>query len=79
MSLRSKAVQFTVIGAVAAAVTGIVAAPAQAGIYSWRFYGSYGTASECAAAGAEQVLTTEAVRYQCRGPNGTELYLAEIW
>ncbi|WP_203719016.1 hypothetical protein [Asanoa siamensis] len=79
MSLRAMVLRASVIGAVAASIVGATAAQAQAGIYTWKYSGSYNNASACAVAGADLVRTTEAVAYQCRGDFSTELYLAEIW
>ena len=79
MPARSTTVRLAVVGAVAAAVTAIAAAPAQAGIYTWRFQGSYASNAECVAAGTAAVQISDADRYRCSGTGGTELYLGYIW
>jgi hypothetical protein len=79
MSLRTNAVRLVVVGAVAAAITGIAAAPSQAGIYTWQRQGSYASNADCVAAGTTAVRTSEADAYRCSGAAGTDLYLGYIW
>jgi hypothetical protein len=82
MRTRSIGTRLVVVGAVAAAVTAVTAvaaAPAQAGIYTWKFQGSYATNADCVAAGTAAVGTAEADVYRCSGAAGTELYLGYIW
>jgi hypothetical protein len=79
MSLRSNAVRIAVVGAVAAAITGIAAAPSQAGIYTWHKQGTYASNAACTAAGADLVRSTDADAYRCSGTAGTDLYLGYIW
>lgn len=79
MPARTTAVRLAVVGAVAAAVTAIAAAPAQAGIYTWHHEGSYASNADCVSAGTAAVRATEADAYRCSGAAGTELYLGYIW
>jgi hypothetical protein len=79
MPARTTAVRLAVVGAVAAAVTAIAAAPAQAGIYTWKFQGSYPSNAECVQAGKAAARTAEVDVYRCSGPAGTELYYGYIW
>ncbi|MDG4825968.1 hypothetical protein O7635_29315 [Asanoa sp. WMMD1127] len=79
MRARTSVVRLAVVGAVAAAVTAIAAAPAQAGIYTWKHAGSYASNADCVAAGTAEVRIGEADTYRCSGTGGTELYLGYIW
>jgi hypothetical protein len=76
---RTITARLAVVGAVAAAVTAIAAAPAQAGIYTWKFQGSHASNADCVAAGTAGVGTGEADVYRCSGAAGTELYFGYVW
>ncbi|GIF62853.1 hypothetical protein Ais01nite_08880 [Asanoa ishikariensis] len=79
MSGRTITARLAVVGAVAAAVTAIAAAPAQAGIYTWKFQGSQASNADCVAAGTAAVRTGDADVYRCSGAAGTELYFGYVW
>jgi len=79
MSGRTITARLAVVGAVAAAVTAMAAAPAQAGIYTWKFQGSQASNADCVAAGTAAVRTGEADVYRCSGAAGTELYFGYVW
>jgi len=76
---RTITARLAVVGAVAAAVTAIAAAPAQAGIYTWKFQGSQASNADCVAAGTAAVRSGDADVYRCSGAAGTELYFGYVW
>ncbi|GIF77300.1 hypothetical protein [Asanoa siamensis] len=79
MPARTFAARLAVVGAVAAAVTAVAAAPAQAGIYTWHFQGSQASNADCVAAGTAAVRSGDADVYRCSGAAGTELYFGYVW
>ena len=79
MRARTTAVRIAAVGAVAAAALAVAAAPAQAGIYTWKFQGSQASNADCVAAGTAAVRSGDADVYRCSGPAGTELYFGYIW
>ncbi len=61
---------------------GFVAAsgtPSSAGIYTWKYYGTYATAASCNAEGAALVSDGSAEAYRCAGTAGNELSVATDW
>ncbi|MEV4534018.1 hypothetical protein AB0J82_09325 [Asanoa sp. NPDC049518] len=79
MTRRTLTARLAVVGAVAAAVTAVAAAPAQAGIYTWKFQGSQASNADCVAAGTAAVRSGDADVYRCSGAAGTELYFGYVW
>ncbi len=76
MSTIAKIAAGTVLGAVVALAP---TTAAHAGIYTWKFSGSYATNSDCVSAGQAEVDSGDADAYRCSGTTGTELYLGYIW
>lgn len=66
-------------GLIATGLAVAVPAAANAGIYTWKFQGSYPTNAECVAAGQAEVQAQNADVYRCSGPDALDLYLGTIW
>jgi len=64
------------------AVAGAIAVPtaASAGIYTWKYAGTYSTLAGCQSAGPAVAASQDADTWRCTTTaDGTKLYLGYIW